>query len=299
MFTHMRRTIDRRTSFSFSYRSCGYGPNMQAVPEKWLTGDENAIVDFRYTPSQRLTWYFDHHVTSFTSEEERSAALASSARYVHDPDYGSCTKLIVDIAKERHGVDFDAYDELVVWADRIDRAAFESAEAAIDRSHPVTQLAGVVEQNGDAPLYDRLVGELLTTPLVEVAQSEHVAQLWQPIDAARRETKDRIGRGMERHGEVTFVDLHEAPLRASGKFVAYALAPDCIYSVALIRMKQHFKISIGYNPWCGKERRHDIGSICQRYGGGGHAVVGAVSVPLAKLEEARSIVRTIMEELGR
>src|SRR5262249_61870671 len=62
------------------YLSCGYGPNMSTVPEGWLDGDENAILDFRYTPTPRLTWYFDHHLTAFASDEERAAALAGAGR---------------------------------------------------------------------------------------------------------------------------------------------------------------------------------------------------------------------------
>ena len=64
-------------------------------------------------------------------------------------------------------------------------------------------------------------------------------------------------------------------------------------------MKQHFKISVGYNPWCEQPRKHDIATLCQRWGGGGHPVVGAISTPLNKLDEARVIVKTIIEELNR
>ena len=100
-------------------------------------------------------------------------------------------------------------------------------------------------------------------------------------------------------GVVAFVDLHEKPLRSSGKFVAYALSPTCIYSVALIRMRAHLKVSVGYNPWCQRDRGHDIGTLCQRYGGGGHPVVGAISVPIEKLEQAKKIANEVVEELNR
>src|SRR6267143_2076222 len=30
-----------------------------------LDGDENAIVDFKYAPSEKLTWWFDHHESAF------------------------------------------------------------------------------------------------------------------------------------------------------------------------------------------------------------------------------------------
>src|ERR1039458_10465497 len=36
--------------------------------EKMFDGDENAIVDFKYNPSPRLTWWFDHRSEEHTSE---------------------------------------------------------------------------------------------------------------------------------------------------------------------------------------------------------------------------------------
>lgn len=297
MFTHLRRSISQDKRFRFTYRSCGYGPNMQNVPEKWLRGDENAIVDFRYVPTPRLTWFFDHHVTAFSSDAQQREALEGRDRYFYDPTYGSCTKLIADVGKERYGVSFEPFADLVTWADRIDSANFESAQQAIDRGDPVMQLAAVVEQRGDAALLTDLVPRLLTEPVGEVAADESIQAIFAPIRDAQAATLERIGSAMDRRGDVVFVDLHEAPLSASGKFVAYALAPECVYSVSLIRMKQHYKVSAGYNPWSGRERRHDIASLCREHGGGGHPVVGAVSVALNKLDDARRIARDIVAKL--
>ena len=36
-------------------------------------------------------------------------------------------------------------------------------------------------------------------------------------------------------------------------------------------------------------RTHDIARLCQRYGGGGHPVVGAVTLPPGQPDEARRI----------
>lgn len=299
LFCHLRTSLDDKR-YRFSYRSCGYGPNMQTVPEKWLSGDENAIVDFRFADSDKLTWYFDHHVTAFASEEQQRRCLAGerAARYFFDPGYGSCSKLIADVGKSKYGADFERHAELVEWADRIDTANFTSASDAIDRSHPVMQLAGVVEQHGDGALFNELVPRLMVEPLMDVAQSEPVQTRWQPIAEAQRDTQVRIEKGMRLDGRVLFTDLSDKPLRGSGKFVAYALCPTCMYSVAVIRMRQHYKISVGYNPWCGKERLHDVAAICQRHGGGGHPVVGAFSVPLSKLDEARKLASDVIAELN-
>lgn len=298
LFTHLRRSISPDKRFRFTYRSCGYGPNMKNLPEKWLRGDENAIVDFRFIASRKLTWYFDHHVTAFASDEERDKGLRDRSRYFFDPEYRSCTKLIADVGRDRYGVAFEGYESLIGWADKIDSASFESAEAAINRSDPVMQLAAVIEQQGDGPLYAELAPRLLSEPLEEVAAAPDIQERFAPIGAAQRETRERIERSLEIRTPVAFVDLHEAPLRASGKFVAYAAAPKCAYSVSLIRMKRHYKISVGYNPWSGVERAHDIAAICKKHGGGGHPVVGAVSVSLDKLDVARRIAHEIAEELG-
>jgi len=46
-------------------------------------------------------------------------------------------------------------------------------------------------------------------------------------------------------------------------------------------------------------RTHKINEICERYGGGGHPVVGAVSLPRAELERARTIAAEIVAELQK
>jgi nanoRNase/pAp phosphatase (c-di-AMP/oligoRNAs hydrolase) len=68
--------------------------------------------------------------------------------------------------------------------------------------------------------------------------------------------------------------------------------------VMLTRSKSKCKISVGYNPWSPSPRKHNIAAICERYGGGGHPVVGAVSLAADRVEEARALTRSIAEELN-
>ena len=51
------------------------------------------------------------------------------------------------------------------------------------------------------------------------------------------------------------------------------------------------------HPFSPRPRRHNIASICERYGGGGHAVVGAVSFRPDEVERARRVAREIVAEL--
>jgi hypothetical protein len=188
--------------------------------------------------------------------------------------------------------------DLVAWADLIDAARFPSAEAAVRRDEPVLQLASVVEHHGDAPFLTLMVPRLLERPLREVAQDPGIQELWKPLAAAQEAFIARVKRGATPMDKVVHVDLSDAPLDAAAKFVTYALFPECMYSVTLIRGRNHVKLSIGYNPWCGEPRRHDIASICRRYDGGGHPAVGAASFPLSDMERAKSIARAVVDELN-
>lgn len=313
LFTRLVRAMRAGAPLELRYRSCGYGPGMSTVPPAWLDGDENAILDFRYTPTKRLTWYFDHHITGFASAEERDTALSRAAetlesprtpdpdagpRVFYDAAYGSCTRLIADVSRERYGIDAGPTGELVAWAEVIDTAGFPTAEAAVSREDPVMQLASVVEHHGDAPFLTSIVPRLMERPVSEVARDQDVQELWRPLARTREAYGTRIERGATVIGRVVMVDLSDAPLEAVGKFMTYAMFRECVYSVTLSRQKQHYKLSVGYNPWCGVPRDRDIAAICKRYDGGGHPAVGAASFPLSALEQARKAAQDIAEELN-
>jgi c-di-AMP phosphodiesterase-like protein len=93
-------------------------------------------------------------------------------------------------------------------------------------------------------------------------------------------------------------DLIDEGYEGFNKFIPYYLHPETTYSVALTRGAQRTKISVGSNPWAPKPRTHNIAKICERYGGGGHAVVGAISFKPEEVEEARQAVREIVAELS-
>lgn len=308
LFTQLVRELAGRGGApapAFRYKSCGYGPGMQMIPEAWLDGEENAILDFRYTPSKRVGWYFDHHVTGFGSPAERDAALASAAppgegrpQVFWEPTYGSCAKLVADVARDRFAVDMEPLAELVRWADVIDTARFPSAEAATDPEEPVLQLAAVIEHHGDGPFLNTFGPRLLDRPPSAVALDPDIQERWAPIRASRATFARRVERAAEVHGPVVLVDLTDAPLDVAAKFVTYARYPACTYSVMLTRNKQHFKLSVGYNPWSGVPRTHDIAAICRRHDGGGHPAVGACSFPLSAEARARETARAIADELS-
>ncbi len=265
--------------------------------EEMFDGDENAIVDFKYSPSARLTWWFDHHQSAFlTPADEAHFRADTSGRKFWDPASKSCTEFIARVAEERFAFRDDSLAPLVRWAHTIDGAFYESAAQPVELKEPALQLMQVIE-NVDDEFIEHVIRELTRRTLEEVAASEEVQRRFRPLLARHRETLDTIRRkAAYERGAVTF-DLVDEGLEGFNKFIPYYVCPETTYSVAVTRGRFRTKISVGSNPFSPRPRRHNIASICERYGGGGHAVVGAVSFSPAEVTRAREVAREVVAEL--
>jgi len=265
--------------------------------EGMFDGDENAIVDFKYSPSERLTWWFDHHQSAFLSAEDEAHFRAdTSGRKFWDAESKSCTEFIARVADENFGFRDPSLDTLIAWAHIIDGAFYESAAQPVELREPALQLMQVIE-NVDDEFIEWVIRELVRRTLDEVATSDEVQRRFQPLLARHRETLETIRREASyERGAVTF-DLIDEGLEGFNKFIPYYVRPETTYSVAVTRGSFRTKISVGSNPFSPRPRRHNIATICERYGGGGHAVVGAVSFRPDEVERARQVAREILAEL--
>jgi hypothetical protein len=306
MFTRLLRHVMPNDSLEFRYHAAGYGPGQNGVDPALLSGDVNSILDFRFTNTPKLTWYFDHHVSAFVTPEDRAAYEAKASakpppprHWFHDGTYSSCTKLIADLGAERFDLDPAPMAELVRWADLIDSAAFPNAEMAVARKEPELQLMTVIEHAGDDAFITANVPRLLSTSLGEVARSADIQAAYEPLHRTHQAFIDQVKLHAEKLGPVVFVNLLAETLEVAGKFVTYALYPQSAYSVIATRSKSKCKISVGYNPWSGVPRTHNIAELCERYGGGGHPVVGAISVPADDVVGATRIAREIVTALSQ
>lgn len=310
MFTRLLRHLHPDDELELRYHAAGYGPGQNGVDPALLGGDINAILDFRFSRAPQLSWYFDHHVSAFPTPEDRAAYDArvsasegrpeAERRMFHDGSYSSCTKLIADIGARVFGLPTDGHlADLVSWADIIDAARFPSADTAVARTEPALQLMTVVEHHGDDAFITRMVPRLLDQPLDQVALAPDIQAALEPLKAGHEGFVALVREHAALRGDVVLVDLLDRDIEVATKFVTYALYPRSAYSVMLTRSPKKCKISIGYNPWSQVPRRHDISAICERYGGGGHAVVGAVTLPPGDVARVREIAETITAELNR
>jgi hypothetical protein len=268
--------------------------------EGMFDGDENAIVDFKYSPSAKLTWWFDHHQSAFLTPADEAHFLAEqSDRKFLDATRKSCTEFIADVAASKFGFNAEPLKELVHWAHLIDGALYESPAQCVELKEPALQLMQVIEADPDDAFVERIIRDLTVAALDDVATSDEVQKRFQPILKQHLDTLDAVRRkAIYKDGVVQF-DLVDEGYEGFNKFIPYYLFPEATYTVALTRAPQRTKISVGSNPWAPRPRRHNIATICERYGGGGHAVVGAISLAPDEVEKGRAVLLEIVEELSQ
>src|SRR5438045_3587923 len=82
------------------YEGLAHKAGGAAIDESVFTGDENAIVDFRYSQSPKLTWWFDHHISAFQQPGDEAHFRADrGGRKFHDPKRKSNTLFLADVAR--------------------------------------------------------------------------------------------------------------------------------------------------------------------------------------------------------
>jgi hypothetical protein len=198
------------------------------------------------------------------------------------------------VARERFGFEAPDLAELVRWADVIDAAAFPSAEVAVRLEEPALRIMTFLEATRDPEAPGRIIEALRTLPLAEVAALPWVAGPLAPVLEGHFRSIDAVRAAARLEGEVAVVDLARAGIPAGNKFVLYYLFPAARYTVTVSQDAKRSKVSVGSNPWARPPRAHDISRICERYGGGGHPVVGAVSLGPDEIERAREVAREIV-----
>ncbi len=265
--------------------------------ESHFDGDENAIVDFKYSSSPKITWWFDHHESAFLSPADAAHfERDESNRKFYDPDFKSCTSFIAMIGQQRFGFDPAPVADLVHWTDIIDGALYPDAKTAVEMQAPAMKLTMVIESAPDG-FVPNLIPLLATKPLGEILEAPFVAPLLPPLLRRHELSIEILRQRTECTDGTIFFDVSDHELEGYNKFVPYYLHPESIYSVGLSKSSFRVKVSVGSNPWAPEEPIVNLAKICERYGGGGHARVGAISFNVNQHAAAIRASREIVNEL--
>jgi len=290
-----RERINSAAEFAFS------GMTHRAA-QPWesglFDGDENVIVDFKYSNSPKVTWWFDHHQSAFlTPADAEHFLMHRTAHMFYDPEYKSCTKLIATVTKEKFGFDTAPLADLIYWGDIIDGAQYPTAESAVELVEPATQLALVIEAAPENGLPARIIPELAYRPLAEMVKLPLVAKHLEPLLARHRRSIEILRERTESRDGVIFFDVSDLDLEGYNKFIPYLLHPEGVYSVSVSASPVRAKVSLGTNPWNQATADQNLASLAEKHGGGGHPRVSAISFEPGDLQHAREVARELAATL--
>lgn len=294
-----REVVDPNAELEFAGKRHARGP---VFDNRDFTADDHAVLDFRYVADPRLGWWVDHHASAFSSPADvEHFGTRPRDHFFYDPLARSCAGLIVRSMVKTWGWDAGNYEELLRWAEIIDGAQFASPDQATSLAEPALRLAAFVEHNTSPALTARLVEQLSLRPLAELAREPWIEPVVEAVAAQQRASEALIAPRIRVEHGVALLDLGDEGC-GYNKFSPYKLAPDAAYVVAVSSAHGTAKVSVGINPWHRPSVPHHIATLCERYGGGGHAVVGAVTLPDASpavLAEARSIADEMVAQLRK
>ena len=249
--------------------------------EKEFDGEENAIVEFLFIEPADAEHF----------EQDQSN------RKFYDPDFKSCTSFIAMIAQQRFGFDPSSVADLVHWTDIIDGALYPDAKTAVEMKAPAMKLTMVIESAPDHGFVPNLIPLLATKSLAEILEEPSVAPLLPPLLKRHELSIGILEQRTECKDGTIFFDVSDQDLEGYNKFIPYYLHPESVYSVGLSKSSFRVKVSVGSNPWAPQEPEVNLARICERYGGGGHARVGAISFNVNQHAEATKASQEIVAEL--
>jgi hypothetical protein len=261
-------------------------------------GDENAIVDFKYCPNPRLTWWFDHHQSAFLSPEDAEHFHRdTSGRKLYDASFKSCTSFIAKVARDKYGFHAPDLDDLVAWSLVIDGAQYPDAKTAVELGAPAMKLTLVIEAAKGSDIVQKVIRWMQHRQLSDIITEPEIQDLYGPLYRRHLENKEIIQSRARQDNGVVYFDLTGYDVEGYNKFIPYYLFPTATYTVSVTPSSFRTKISVGSNPWAAEEPKHNLATICERYGGGGHAKVGAISLEPGAIEKARAVAAEIVAEL--
>jgi hypothetical protein len=201
------------------------------------------------------------------------------------------------VAKERFGFDPHPVSELVQWTDIVDGAMYEDAKSAVEMKAPAMKLTMAIEAASERDFVKKLIPLLAYNPLARILEEPFVAAVLPPLLERHQGSVDILRQRTEEKDGTIFFDITDLDLEGYNKFIPYYLHPDSIYSIGVSKSSFRVKVSVGSNPWSKREPTVNLARVCERYGGGGHARVGAISFDVTQSDAAHQAALEIVEEL--
>ncbi len=162
------------------------------------------------------------------------------------------------------------------------------------RCAPPPRLTLVIEGAQGSETVQQIIRMMRHQKLAEIAADPGIQPIYQPLYERHLRSIDIIRQQARFEGGVVYFDLVGYGLEGYNKFIPYYLHPDSTYTVSVSTSSFRTKVSVGSNPWIKEDLKYNLATICERYGGGGHPGVGAISFPIGAIGEARQAALEIV-----
>jgi hypothetical protein len=269
----------------------------------------DVIANLPYHPN--CTLWFDHHITNTMPEFDRPIMpgkggfrlAPSAARVVYEyyMEAGNRHKATGKSDGEE-GELFLASERikfLLQDADKIDAGQLTREDVLNPQGYVLVSMTTDGRYAEDEPYWLRIIDLLRDKSLEETRDDAEVKRRCQKVLAFQEKLRAILLANTTLKRNVIYVDLRQVhDLPDGNRFLLFTLFPQGNIAVKVSYDTQRADttaISVGYNIF-NKTATVNVGELLQRYGGGGHKVVGSCRVPNDKAEQAiQEIVAAVTE----
>ena len=259
----------------------------------------DVIANLPYHPN--CTLWFDHHITNTMPEFDRPIMpgkggfrlAPSAARVVYEyyMEPGNRHKATGKSDSEE-GALFLASERiqfLLQDADKIDAGQLTREDVLNPQGYVLVSMTTDGRYAEDEPYWLRIIDLLRDKSLEETIDDAEVKRRCQKVLSFQEKLRAILLANTTLKRNVIYVDLRQVhDLPDGNRFLLFTLFPQGNIAVKVSYDTQRpdtTAISVGYNIF-NKTATVNVGELLQRYGGGGHKVVGSCRVPNDKAEQA-------------
>lgn len=259
---------------------------------KIQVNERDISTNLPYVPGCHLA--FDHHASETVRNESRAA------NHIIDPNAPSAARVVYDYFGG--AATFPRISQAMMEAvDKADSAQFSEEEILNPTGWALLNYL-MDARTGLGRFRDfRISNYQLMMQLIDYCLEHSIDEILALPDVVERSElyfqqqdlfKEQLRRCSTVHGNLVVLDLREQEtIHAGNRFMIYALYPQCNISIHVLwGLKQQNTVFAIGKSILARSSKTNIGELCLRYGGGGHANAGTCQVDNARAE-------TVLQEL--
>lgn len=258
--------------------------------------DRDITCNLPYVPGAYMV--FDHHAS------ETKRVQGSDEHYVNDPNAPSAARVVY----EHFGGPSrfkKITPDLMEAVDKSDSAQYSPEEVLnptgwVLLSYIMDSRTGLGRfrdfRISNYNLMMDLIDYLLEYDLDGIMAQPDVKERLDLYREHDQKFKDQIKHCTQVHGNLAVMDTRgEEVIYAGNRFEIYGLFPQCNISVTVMwgLKRQNVVFAVGKSIF-DRSSKTDVGSLCLKYGGGGHKAAGTCQVPT---ENADTVLKELIEQI--